>query len=91
MLYQVENVIIPDKSELDSASFHVCETFKSQHLQDLESELPSTKRSSYYYVQGCVQWYTFLYIYIIIMLLWYVNPYIGITSVHLRMSSLAQN
>ena len=42
-LYQVENVIIPDKNELDSASFHVCETFKSQHLQDLETELPSTK------------------------------------------------
>jgi len=43
MLYHIENVIIPDKSELDSASFHVCETFKSQHLQDLERELPSTK------------------------------------------------
>jgi len=43
MLYHIENVIIPDKSELDSASFHVCETFKSQHLQDLERKLPSTK------------------------------------------------
>jgi len=44
LLYHVESVIIPDKNELDSASFHVCETFKSQHLQDLLRELPSTKR-----------------------------------------------
>ena len=44
LLYRVENVILPDKNELDSASFHVCETFRSQHLQDLIRELPSTKR-----------------------------------------------
>jgi len=44
VLYKVENVIIPDKSELDSASFHVCETFRSQQLEDLGRELPSKKR-----------------------------------------------
>ncbi|XP_065897494.1 lysosomal cholesterol signaling protein-like isoform X2 [Dysidea avara] len=43
VLYHIENVMIPDKNELDSASFHVCETFKLHHLQSLIRELPSTK------------------------------------------------
>ena len=44
VLFRVENVLIPDFSNLDSASRHVCTLFKAQYLKTLERELPSVKR-----------------------------------------------
>ena len=43
-LFRVENVVIPDFQNLDSASKHMCTLFRTQHLRTLERELPSTKR-----------------------------------------------
>lgn len=49
----MENVVIPNKDSLDSATVHLCETFRSLHLKDLERELPTTKKYvMVYYANG---------------------------------------
>ena len=43
-MYRVENVIIPKRDDLETATVHLCETFRSLYLKDLERELPTIKR-----------------------------------------------